>query len=139
MGKKSRHKQTEAEPFIIERIIWAILNPIIKPFAYIYKVFNPEVIVTEIPLTADAPCYCGSNIIYHDCHRPKHKEKDKIVLKITKRYIKSGKVKVKYKVKANEALILSRMKPGVINALNKDKNYVDTSPYTNPNAISGDL
>ncbi|MBL6445990.1 SEC-C domain-containing protein [Fulvivirga sp. 29W222] len=130
MSRKQRNKDTKnQDSFLIDKIIWTILTPILKPLSYLNEQFFPEYEIDERLLRNNEPCYCGSKKEYSACHQPELKKKGKIAIKITKTYKKTRRTKVKYKVKPNEKKILRQLRSGSVNPLNTDGKYVGTDGY----------
>ena len=91
----SKGKENQEEDFIVDKIVWKILTPILKPLSYLTDLFFPYTEVRRAPLGILEPCYCGSGLNYQNCHRTADKKKNKMAIKIIKSSRKGEKVKYK--------------------------------------------
>ncbi|UII33664.1 hypothetical protein LVD17_07510 [Fulvivirga ulvae] len=130
MSRKHRNKDNKnQDSFLIDKIVWTILTPVLKPLSYLNERFFPEYEIDERLLRNNESCYCDSKKEYSSCHQPELKKRGKIAIKVTKTYKKSHRTIVKYKIKPNEKQILRQLRSGSVNPLNTDGKYVDTDSY----------
>jgi hypothetical protein len=125
---KNKEKGVANDAFI-DKIILAILTPILKPFIYMGNILFPSYEIRKDLLNSNDYCSCGREKTYSNCCQERHKRKGEIAIKIIKTYKISNRKVVKVKIIRDEKSVLKKFKPGAINPLNKRSSFVDTSGY----------
>lgn len=93
MSKKKDKK--EHSDFIVDKVIWTVLNPILKPITYLNDILWPNYKITQQLFNGIELCYCGSREIYKKCCLTKNQKEGKKAIRIIKTTSKGQKEKIK--------------------------------------------